>query len=424
MAEYLVIRIDSDRDNAAQWIAVDSNGTRVSRPVTGPLSEASKDVGDRAVIVLVPATTVLTTTADIPVRGGSRLLAALPFALEEHVADDVENLHFAAGARRDNGLIPVAVVAHEQMQEWLARLEEAGISAARLVPENHGLARIPGTFSLLVADDEIMFNDGADNEFVMQGVKPSDVLAVAGALDDAAAEAAEDSGGNGSGAHLLVYCQPSDEERFRHDWIALRNELASVDINLLPDGVLPRLAVTVASGRGINLLQGRYGAKAEIGALFRPWRHAAILLLALGVVGIGGKAVDYYRLSQEESVLKQQFTEEYRQIRPDDTREIVDPVGMVNSVRRGFGGPAAAQVFLPSLQQLGLALQQSGTADIEAISYRAGVIDVRLTAPDVATLDKIQKTVSSSGRFNASIESTDQVGDKVSSRIQIRESGV
>ncbi|MDH3339343.1 MAG: type II secretion system protein GspL, partial [Gammaproteobacteria bacterium] len=424
MAEYLVIRIDSDRDNAAQWIAVDSNGTRVSRPVTGPLSEASIDVGDRAVIVLVPATTVLTTTADIPVRGGSRLLAALPFALEEHVADDVENLHFAAGARRDNGLIPVAVVAHEQMQEWLARLEEAGISAARLVPENHGLARIPGTFSLLVADDEIMFNDGADNEFVMQGVKPSDVLAVAGALDDAAAEAAEDSGGNGSGAHLLVYCQPSDEERFRHDWIALRNELASVDINLLPDGVLPRLAVTVASGRGINLLQGRYGAKAEIGALFRPWRHAAILLLALGVVGIGGKAVDYYRLSQEESVLKQQFTEEYRQIRPDDTREIVDPVGMVNSVRRGFGGPAAAQVFLPSLQQLGLALQQSGTADIEAISYRAGVIDVRLTAPDVATLDKIQKTVSSSGRFNASIESTDQVGDKVSSRIQIRESGV
>ncbi|MDH3408489.1 MAG: type II secretion system protein GspL [Gammaproteobacteria bacterium] len=424
MAEYLVIRIDSDRDNAAQWIAVDSNGTRVSRPVTGPLSEASKDVGDRAVIVLVPATTVLTTSADIPVRGGSRLLAALPFALEEHVADDVENLHFAAGARRDNGLIPVAVVAHVQMQEWLARLEEAGISAARLVPENHGLARIPGTFSLLVADDEIMFNDGADNEFVMQGVKPSDVLAVAGALDDAAAEAAEDSGGNGSGAHLLVYCQPSDEERFRHDWIALRNELASVDINLLPDGVLPRLAVTVASGRGINLLQGRYGAKAEIGALFRPWRHAAILLLALGVVGIGGKAVDYYRLSQEESVLKQQFTEEYRQIRPDDTREIVDPVGMVNSVRRGFGGPAAAQVFLPSLQQLGLALQQSGTADIEAISYRAGVIDVRLTAPDVATLDKIQKTVSSSGRFNASIESTDQVGDKVSSRIQIRESGV
>ena len=226
-----------------------------------------------------------------------------------------------------------------------------------------------------------------------------------------------------AGRHLLVYCEPGDDERFRHDWNALRHELDSVDINLMPDGVLPRLAVTVASGRGINLLQGRYGAKAEFGTMFRPWRYAAILLLALGVTGMVGKGVDFYRLSVEENALKQQFAAEYRQIRPDDTRDIVDPVGIVNSIRRGTGGPAAAQVFLPSLQQLGQALQQNASATIEAISYRAGVIDVRLSAPDVATLDSIQRMVSSSGRFSASIQSTDQVGDRVSSRIQIREAG-
>ena len=48
---------------------------------------------------------------------------------------------------------------------------------------------------------------------------------------------------------------------------------------------------------------------------------------------------------------------------------------------------------------------------------------MRLTAPDVATLDSIQRIVSSSGRFTAAIQSTDQVGDRVSSRIQIRETG-
>jgi type II secretory pathway component PulL len=148
-----------------------------------------------------------------------------------------------------------------------------------------------------------------------------------------------------------------------------------------------------------------------------------MLLLALGVVGLAGKGVDYYRLSQEEVALKAQFSEIYREIRPQDNREIVDPLATVNSIRRGTGGPSAAQVFLPSLQQLSLAMQQNSAADIEAISYRAGVIDVRLSAPDVATLDSIQKIVSSSGRFTASIQSTDQVGDKVSSRIQIREAG-
>ena len=202
MAEYLVIRLDADRDKAAHWIAVDGNGTRLSQPVTGPLAEASKDIAARSVIVLVPATTVLTTTVDIPIRGGSRLLKALPFALEESLADDVENLHFAAGMRRDNGLLPVAVVAHKQLQEWLERLDGAGITPSSLVPENYGLARIPGTLSLLVADEQIMFNDGADSEFVIQGVKPSDTLAMAGALAETSDTDSAEAAGSG---HLLVY---------------------------------------------------------------------------------------------------------------------------------------------------------------------------------------------------------------------------
>ncbi len=421
MAEYLVIRLDPDRDRAINWIVVDGDGTRVGAPGTGALEEAAGVVKDRSVIVLVPASSILTTSADIPVKRGPRLLTALPFALEEQLADDVENLHFAAGVRGDDDLLPVAVVAHAQMRDWMQRLDEAGIVAAKLIAENHGLARIPGTLSLLVADDQVMFNDGADMEFVLQGVKPSDALVAAGVIDDSAA--VESDPDDGPSNHLLVYCEPDDEQRFEHDWTALRHELASVDINLLPDGVLPRLAVTVAAGRGINLLQGRYGAKTDVGAMFRPWRIAAMLLLALGVVAIGGKGVDYYRLSQEEISLKAQFSEIYRSIRPQDNGDVLDPVATVNSVRRSLGGPIAAQVFLPSLQQLGIAMQQNSSAVIEAISYRAGVIDVRLTAPDVATLDSIQKIVSGSGRFSASIQSTDQVGDKVSSRIQIREAG-
>jgi general secretion pathway protein L len=422
MADFLVIRLAADRDQSAQWIVVDGNGTRKSEVASGELSAAADQAGGKDVIVLVPSASVLTTAVNIPVRGGSRLLAALPFALEEHVAEDIDKLHFAAGARRESGLVPVAVVAHDIMREWLERLEEAGITAARVVPENYGLARIPGTLSALVAGDQVIFNDGGDSEFVMQGVKPSDALAVAGVLDDSGDNALADDGDQPA-RHLLVYCDAAAEERFQHDWIALRHELAGVDINLLPDGPLPRLAVTVAAGHGVNLLQGRYAPKTDVGTMFRPWRLAAILLLGFVIVGLGGKAVDTWRLGQQAMALKEQFTQEYRQIQPADTREVVDPVATVNSLRRSFGAPTASTVFLPSLKQLGEALSQNSSAEIEAISYRAGVIDVRLTAPDVATLDSIQRLVSSSGRFSASIQSTDQVGDKVSSRIQIRDAG-
>jgi len=419
MAEYLVIRLAKDRNANAEWIAVDSNGTRLGPPSAGPLDDAGRDIRDRAVIVLIPATDVLTTSTDIPLRSGARLLAALPFALEEHLADDVESLHFAAGARRENGRLPVAVVAHDQMQDWLGRLEDAGIRASRIVPENYGLAHIPGTTSLLVAENQVMFNDGADTEFVMEGVKPSDALAVAGTLE----ESGPDDEASAGGGHVLVYCSPADEERFQHDWIALRHELSSVDLNLLPDGVLPRLAVTVAAGHGVNLLQGTYGPKTELGAVFRPWKTAAMLLVGLGLVLVGAKLVDTWRLDREADALQAQFTREYRQIRPGDTREIVDPVATVNSLRRSLGSPVAATVFLPSLEHLSLALKENEGALVETITYRAGVVDVRLNAPDVPTLDSIQKSVSESGRFIAEIKSTDQVGDRISSRIQIQEPG-
>ena len=184
MAEFLVIRISAQSGQVADWIAVDGTGARLTQPVSGPLMEAVNDVGDRSVIVLVPSAEVLTTSVDIPVKGGARLQAALPFALEEHLAEDIDKLHFAAGTRRSSGSIPVAVINRKRLSEWIDMLSEAGIQPSAMIPDNYGLARIPGTISLLVAEDQVMINDGADVELVMQGVSPGDALAAIGALDD------------------------------------------------------------------------------------------------------------------------------------------------------------------------------------------------------------------------------------------------
>ena len=258
MSEYLVIRIDQSQIQLANWIAVDSSGARRSQPAIGTLQEAAADIGEREVIVLVPSAEVLTTSVDIPVKG-AKLLAALPFALEEYLAQDIEDLHFAAGPRRSSGRTPVSVVAHERMEEWMAALDYAGITADSIVAESYGLARIPGTISLLLAGEFVFINDGGDIELVMQGVSPGDALAAIGALDDGAEAADEDEEAPSSmPRHVLVYCEPGDDERYQHDWIAMRHELDSVDVKLLPDGVMPRLAVTVATGAGINQLQGQY----------------------------------------------------------------------------------------------------------------------------------------------------------------------
>ncbi len=422
MSEFLVIRLGNTADQPAHWIAVDSTGARRSELQSGTLAEAVADVGECQVIVLVPSAEVLTTSVDIPVKG-AKLHAALPYALEEYLAEDVDNLHFAAGTRRSSGRTPVSVVSHENMAAWQLILAEAGINPASVIADSYGLARIPGTISMLLADDQVFINDGANTELVMQGVSPGDALAAIGALDDGV-ETKSDDGEQVMQLprHVLVYCEADEEERYQHDWIAMRQELDSVDVKLLPDGVMPRLAVTVATGAGINLLQGIYAARKEYSGMFRPWKYAAMLLLTFVLVGLAAKTMDFYLLTKQEAELKQMFNTEYQQIIPG-APQTDDPVRVIDSLKRRAGTAADTPVFLQSMQHLSRAMQQNKDAQVQAISFRAGIIDLRITAPNVATLDSIQRVIDESGQFTAAIQSTDQDGEKVSSRIQIQESG-
>jgi general secretion pathway protein L len=423
MSEYLVIRLGKNPDQPVHWIAVDSSGAKLSAAASGTLYEAEVDIAGREVIVLVPSAEVLTTCVDIPVRGGARLQAALPYALEEYLAEDIDKLHFAAGPRRSSGKTPVSVVSRERMTDWLSMLAQANIPAASIIADSYGLARIPGTISMLLVDNQVFVNDGGDTELVMEDVSPGDALAAIGVLEDGLEVAGDaESDQTPLSRHLLVYCEEADEERYQNDWIAIRQELEGVDVKLLADGIMPRLAATVATGAGVNLLQGTYGAKKEYSGLFRPWKYAAMLLLALVVIGIAAKATDYFLLLRQEAALKQMFNTEYRQMLPG-APETDDPARVIESLKRRVGTVTSVPVFLQSMAQLSRAMQENEEARIEAISYRAGVVDIRVTAPNVGMLVDIQKAVGQNGRFEATIQSTDQGDDKVSSRMQIQEIG-
>ncbi len=419
MAEVLVLQLGDNAESAARWIVVDSSGARISAPVMGPLSAARVDAAERKLVVLVPAADVLTTEVEIPVKAPAKILAALPFALEESVADDIEELHFAAGKRDEGGTVPVAVVNRLRMLEWLDMLRAADIEPHALIAENAGLAIIPGTISLLLAGDTVFINDGDSTELVMQGIGPEEALQAIGALDRSESE---DEGASLPG-HVLVYCDADAEDTWSTHFSALRAQFETFDVKVLPDGQLPRLAVTVAAGAGINLLQGEFAPKAEYGGYFRPWRIAAGLLLGIGVIGLAGLGLDTLRLSQQESELKARFMEEYREIAPGAS-EVRDPVAVISSLRaRTGGGGGEASLFLQSLEQLGAAMQANAAADIQAISYRGGVIDIRLTAPSVAVLDDIQRRIDEVGTFEAEIQGTTPEEDKVNSRIQIKAAG-
>lgn len=99
--------------------------------------------GDRLIIadrdgpatVLAPTEAVRLLAVDLPIANRAKRLAALPFAIEDRIAEPLEAVHLAIGAELAPRRYLVGVVAHTTMEAWVERIEAAGLGQAALVPD-------------------------------------------------------------------------------------------------------------------------------------------------------------------------------------------------------------------------------------------------------------------------------------------------
>jgi general secretion pathway protein L len=90
---------------------------------------------DGPATVLVPSEAVRLLAVSLPITNRAKRLAALPFAVEDMIAEPIESVHLAIGAEIAPKHYLVGVVAHATMAEWVARTEEGGLEHAALVPD-------------------------------------------------------------------------------------------------------------------------------------------------------------------------------------------------------------------------------------------------------------------------------------------------
>src|SRR3989344_5456764 len=83
--------------------------------------------------VWTPPSDSLLTRVTLPTRSRAKIQQALPFALEEQIIGEPEQLHFSYRIQEDNSLA-VAVTSRERMQSWLAQLTAAGLRPTGLWP--------------------------------------------------------------------------------------------------------------------------------------------------------------------------------------------------------------------------------------------------------------------------------------------------
>src|SRR4051812_12757657 len=106
-----------ESEAAVRWWWHDNEDVLHSGQTSG-LEELPASMRTGKLHVWTPGTDTLLTTAVLPTSARSKILQALPFALEEQLLGEPESTHYAYRPLGDNHLA-VAVTARERLKTWL-----------------------------------------------------------------------------------------------------------------------------------------------------------------------------------------------------------------------------------------------------------------------------------------------------------------
>ena len=412
--ESLIIQL---RDGAApRWMVCNSDGHVIVNPVSGELSQATAMSTGRKVAVILPANEVLVTESDAPAKSASKLAQVIPYALEERVADEIENLHFALGERDSvTGRVPVVVIARARIDERLAELRAAGLNPSAIYSEASLLPAMPGQMIALLDGDSLTLRSADGAPLVMPALSINDAFEIA-----LASQPAPIPGLEASAPGLLIYAGHDEWQAHEQAVDAWRDRFTGVKVQLLPHGPLSVLAPAAAAGDAVNILQGSMAVSSPMEKGWRAWRVAAVLAGVLLCLHLGSRFFELQRLKKTEATLNASIEDAFRAAMPgaqnttDARRRIAQ---RLEEVRSGGGG-----ALLPALAALAVARNAAPSTTIEGINYREGVLDLRVIAPDAASLDAIGQQLRAAS-WQADIKDLTASGDSYRGRLQIRKAG-
>jgi len=389
MADWLLLRLPRTPQEQATWLVVDGRGTAPGPPQAGALSLAAPRAAGRHVVVLVPGSDVLLAQPELPpAKAGAKLQQLVPFALEEQLAEDIEELHFAIGRRQgESTRVPVAVVARRLMDEWTTFLKSSGLEPEALYADSELLPQNPGQAVALLEEDAVVVRPPSGNVVTL----PADALAEALEIALSGIEP-----GTPGGRGLILYTGAAEWHRHSAAVEAARERFEGIQIQLLTGGPLTLFAQQLPTTAATNLLQGPYTPAATHPVGWNAWRVAAMLLAGFIGLHVAGKAAELSVLKHADRRLDTSIQQIFQTAMPGqpvtyEARRVMEQRLAAARASQGSGG------FLSALQALVQAHRAAPEAVLEGLTFRDGALELKASAPTVESLDQLSRQLRQQG---------------------------
>ena len=389
-----------------EWLIKETNGTVRGFGVTdyrglGDIADPNVDwlSNPENTVVIIPSHFVLMVSCEVPGRSAGQIKRALPFAVEEFVASDIEAMHIAHAPIKPGHPVKCNIVTNEQIESWLSCLRSLGVSPGYFVADAQLLPREADVSSVLFDGETVLLADEEQAAVVDRGnlalalntLRPSTVVCINGTLTDLELGQLESA--------PQVETVPVSEA-----------------------GVLDYFAERFPRADYINLLQGEHQAARPPNPTARRWRGIAALAAVWILVAFVGMVVQGFWAEREADRLQTESFALYESIFPGDSQP-----GSVDQLRRRMalklgqkvGGSGSAFVGLTA----NLANSLATDSTVASLSYneqrRELTVEVMLSNYD--ELEVIKSKLEGTG-IAIDVASAEEEGGRVRSRLRVRNS--
>ncbi|CAM6514748.1 type II secretion system protein GspL [Klebsiella michiganensis] len=336
-AAVLIIRLNPDAATAIWRLAAPGDAAQ-----TG---EWHPDAGDPTLSLLAqrhPAW-VLVPTSDcafhrVTLPAGARRNAqqALAFLLEEQLATEIEESHFAL-IHRDKSDCAVAVVGREKMRAWQAWCEGLGLNVLALTPDALALPHNPTGWSAVRCGEQWLFRCETCSGMAVETPWLGELLVHWPDL-----------------APIACYSPPPD---IAAPW------------QPRPVQDLLALAASNPQARKICLRQGNFAAKRRPQTP-RRWRTAIVATLALLLLWSGNRLHDHLALARQADAAVQASRDFYRQWFKAE-KNLVNPRLQMQQHLRRLESVSARPVLISRLGALQQIIAETPGIRLRALSFDA-----------------------------------------------------
>lgn len=380
---------ENPEDRLYNWVLYDAGGdaqAQGSRDLRSTIEQTLSQNGleDVLLVGLIPGDEAMFCLADIPAKQSRFINQALPYAVEEQIAQDIDSVHLALGIHTQEGY-RVAAVDRDRMAQWLELFR--GWSYARLdaiYPDAALLPMTEGGWSICLDGESSMMASDRGEWLSMQSANLgmfAHTLAVPPS-EDVVAE-----------VPVVIY---GTETEFEEQQAVLGELMAPGRLSVRRESLefMPLELLAHAHHhhlcRPINLCQRGFSVKGGKTSPLKPWKPliaVAALWFVVQVTLEAGMGFYYERQAEE---MRLQAMSVYREAFPNDRRTHAGNVKRVIEGQLRMAGSNGPDIdFVTLMKYTGQQYSNvagAGSVTFNSINYSQSrgelVVDVRAESYD------------------------------------------